>query len=762
MADIQDKIQSLMTEVYNEWQKDENRGKDKWDVLDNFSEAHKIAVTFGNFNYQVENGGISQWIYNGYFHDDAEKLTEYLESGAGLDERCQKILDTIYKLDQYAQETGCDRDGYYIDPDDEDSESQFIGDMINCDAFDTWYYENCGGDDWWVTVSGVIEKVTGHEFDVISSENIPLNPIEGEEIVTLREFLDKRRGASIDAMTQGGYLYLTGEQTQNFESLTVVTSHLGMRGSEETRPLDDGLLNGVVQVRNFYEEANEYAIIVDEIEGARLIAQERSEAEVSGKEHSAYEPRQGDGDVGLEGYAADKDTPIHLFNVYIENIHNRNIGGFTIPLPTSPADIRPFLDSTEIVDWRDMLISDAFAPDGSDLWPLTNKLSDMVYATEMTPHKLNELNYLAVRVEGLDGYEQEIFLANIEADRNCGSIAEMINLTFSDNINKFDVQPAFSPEMYGEFLVEQLYQDVHADAFDRLKDSDNEQNKDLAAYIEKLEQHADLKKVGLTAAKEENGVFTKQGYLRGGDEGLLEIYRSPEDIPQEHIIMHEYPEELRYLTKHIPPDADRAELEYLAAKIQNMDAEQMKVFEAVVEAGMHCGSVAEIINTTENLDCFNLRFVSGEEEYGMRRLEQDYDDASAALQRLEKSADPADRALVKHIMILSRAVDDGMYGHHAAKEEGGIFTNQGLLTLEATPHIVYLGTQDLPAYRSSQPITDIPNERATDRTAADKSSPDAKPSVLAQIAEHRETQRREPQQPRDTSTPDKKKSDPEL
>jgi len=461
---------------------------------------------------------------------------------------------------------------------------------------------------------------------------------------------------------------------------------------------------------NFSEEANEYAIIVDEIAGARIIAQERSNAELTGKDRTADETQLGDDEVDTSDITTSVSAPAHPFSVYVQNVHTGKYSDSAIPFPAEPAELRSFLDGMGIVDWRDIKGIEVSAnvedptKDESDLWRLTNKLNDMLYGSEMTPHTLNELNYLAVRVAGLEGYGQEIFLANIEAGRNCGSVADIINLTFTENINRFDVQPAYTPEQYGDFLVEVFYQDVHADAFNRLKDSGDEQNKDLAAYIEKLEQHIDLKKFGLTAAKEENGIFTEQGYLTGGDEGLLEIYRRPEDIPQEHIIQHEYPDELRFLTKHIPPDADRAELEYLAAKIQSMDAEQMKVFGAVVEAGMYCGSVAEIINTTENLDCFNLRPISGEDEYGMRRIEQDADDGMKAFDRLSASDDPNDRALVKHIMILSRAVDDGMYGHHAAKEEGGVFTNQGLLTLENTPHIIYLGTQDLPdEYRTSQP-----------------------------------------------------------
>ncbi len=163
MAAFEDRIQSLMDEVYTEWQKDENRGKDKWDVLDGFSEAHRIAVVFGNFHYQVGNGGIEQWIYNGYFHDDVEKFIEYLEAGALADERCKTILDRVSRLDRYANETDCDRHGYFRDSDDRDGDDGFIGDEIDCDAFDTWYYANCDGEDWCKTICGLIDKAQALE-----------------------------------------------------------------------------------------------------------------------------------------------------------------------------------------------------------------------------------------------------------------------------------------------------------------------------------------------------------------------------------------------------------------------------------------------------------------------------------------------------------------------------------------------------------------------------------------------------------------------
>ena len=165
MADAMDKIQALVNKVYDEWDKAENNGKGKWAVLGEFSAAHQAAVVFGNFNYQVENGGLEQWVYNGYFHDDAEKLTEYLEAGAGLDERCREILGRVYQLERCARETDCDRYGTYQDSDD--GEYGFIGDTLDCDAFDTWYYEHCGNDDWWELVAEIIEKVDGRDLSLI-------------------------------------------------------------------------------------------------------------------------------------------------------------------------------------------------------------------------------------------------------------------------------------------------------------------------------------------------------------------------------------------------------------------------------------------------------------------------------------------------------------------------------------------------------------------------------------------------------------------
>jgi len=46
-------------------------GSTHQNFLDALSEAERIAVVFGNLNYQIGNGGISQWIGNNYYADTA-------------------------------------------------------------------------------------------------------------------------------------------------------------------------------------------------------------------------------------------------------------------------------------------------------------------------------------------------------------------------------------------------------------------------------------------------------------------------------------------------------------------------------------------------------------------------------------------------------------------------------------------------------------------------------------------------------------------
>lgn len=47
------------------------------------------------------------------------------------------------------------------------------------------------------------------------------------------------------------------------------------------------------------------------------------------------------------------------------------------------------------------------------------------------------------------------------------------------------------------------------------------------------------------------------------------------------------------------------ELNYLACKIADLDKYELEIFESTIALGDYCGSLKDLINLTDNLDCFN-------------------------------------------------------------------------------------------------------------------------------------------------------------
>jgi len=144
--------------------------------------------------------------------------------------------------------------------------------------------------------------------------------------------------------------------------------------------------------------------------------------------------------------------------VYIENAHDEKLGGFTMPLPTTRDALKPFLDAIEIADARDLSILEIRSP--------VKHLSDAVYSCADEGLSLNELNYLAAKLQGMDGEQSALFDAVLDAERHTGNVAEIINIV--ENIGHFDLQPAFDAEQYGEFLI-YTEKDNTASAFDKLE-----------------------------------------------------------------------------------------------------------------------------------------------------------------------------------------------------------------------------------------------------------------------------------------------------
>jgi len=268
--------------------------------------------------------------------------------------------------------------------------------------------------------------------------------------------------------------------------------------------------------------------------------------------------------------------PTHPITINIENALDANLYSFSVSLPITQEELQPFIDGAEITDWRDVKIWEV----SSDIIGLGDRLYAIISDNGMTPATLDELNYLATRIDGLQPNGYEIFCANIEAGRNCTSIAEMINLTFNENLNQFDVFPTFNAGDYGDTLVNQFMMDEHAIVFNRLKDSEDPADRAFATHVEKLEKHVDLTAFGRTTMQEEGGVFTEQGYLVGGSDGLQLLYTGSQDIPTENLLLSQSARDVPYVMKI--DDANVAEtivkLHAVGCRSMEYAAANVKVF----------------------------------------------------------------------------------------------------------------------------------------------------------------------------------------
>ena len=140
------------------------------------------------------------------------------------------------------------------------------------------------------------------------------------------------------------------------------------------------------------------------------------------------------------------------------------------------------------------------------------------------------------------------------------------------------------------------------------------------------------------------------------------------------------------------------ELNYLASKLDEMDQSDYAKFQAAMEIGDYTSSLQEIINLTENLDCYEI----------YPNIE-DYDDLGRYyIEELEVTQVPAH---------LQNYIDYEAYGRDVALEENGTFTDQGYVwdTREAF-HEYYDGERgSIPEeYRVMTFQDDLPEEEKSE------------------------------------------------
>ena len=153
------------------------------------------------------------------------------------------------------------------------------------------------------------------------------------------------------------------------------------------------------------------------------------------------------------------------------------------------------------------------------------------------------------------------------------------------------------------------------------------------------------------------------------------------------------------------------ELNYLASLLSEMDENDLEKFEAVLDTGEHSGSVKELINLTQNLDCFEFYSgITSEEELG-RMYIQEFD------------AIPIPEHLIDYI-------DYEAYGRDVRINEGGSFSGNGYVFDNNRSFIEhYSDREDIPdEYRVfSMPELTIRERMAAYKEVSDKTAQHSKP-----------------------------------
>lgn len=176
---------------------------------------------------------------------------------------------------------------------------------------------------------------------------------------------------------------------------------------------------------------------------------------------------------------------------------------------------------------------------------------------------------------------------------------------------------------------------------------DHDKDYPFAAFITNLGKYNEGELVGEwvkfpTTAEELKEVFKRIGIGQKDDFGQ----------PYEEWFITDYDCYVDGLYSKLGEYENLDELNYLASKLDEMSESEYAQFQAGMEMGDHCGSLQEIINLTENLDC-----------YEVYPDIHDYDDLGRYyIEELDVMQVP------EH---LQNYIDYEAYGRDVALEEGG-------------------------------------------------------------------------------------------
>ena len=193
------------------------------------------------------------------------------------------------------------------------------------------------------------------------------------------------------------------------------------------------------------------------------------------------------------GYEYDHDCPFEAFITNLGKYNEGELVGEWVKFPTTSEELQKVFERIGIGSkdefgnpYEEWFISDYdYYVSG-----LYDKLGEY--------ESLDELNYLASKLQELDNHEYEHFQAAMQISDYTGNVKDVINLI--DNLDKYDVYPGVEDEAdLGRYYVYEL---------------------GMMQVPEHLQDYIDYEAIGRDVSINESGQFTTYGYVRDTQESF--------------------------------------------------------------------------------------------------------------------------------------------------------------------------------------------------------------------------------------------------
>ena len=213
----------------------------------------------------------------------------------------------------------------------------------------------------------------------------------------------------------------------------------------------------------------------------------------------------------MPDYSYNKDYPFAAFITNLGKYNEGELVGEWVKFPTTAEEMKEVFKRIGIGQ------KDDFGQPYEE-WFITDYdcYVDGLYDKLGEYENLDELNYLASKLDEMSDSEYAQFQAGMEMGDHCGSLQEIINLT--ENLDCYEIYPHIEDyDDLGRYYIEEL---------------------EVMQVPEHLQNYIDYEAYGRDVAMDENGSFTDQGYVRDTGDRFCEYYDGERgSIPDEYRVM---------------------------------------------------------------------------------------------------------------------------------------------------------------------------------------------------------------------------------